>query len=327
MRRQIAYRLAEDGRTMLPSGRHVVDAHGTIRAPQPALSKHERAKIKRIASSSERIWGLVCGFPGEQRRKRQLLMLKAYVDESGRDEEYFVLAGYIATAEIWADAFAPHWQNLIELGPPHHSKIDAFHMVDMVWDLERCSWFYRVIEECVLAEISCTISVTGLHKAVRDFPWPWDLDNIQALTNPYYFGFKAIVHMLAQNQHLLGITEPVDFIFDNTHEKGECMEMWDRMQFFSRPEVRSLTGDPPIFRDDKTTLPLQAADLYAYWVREWALSGVPDAEKRFPWKRNRAIPRLDFRFEEKDFLKEWQKFVDDPEMAKRLFQSDEELGI
>jgi hypothetical protein len=33
-------------------------------------------------------------------------------------------------------------------------------------------------------------------------------------------------------------------------------------------DVRAILGDYPIFRSDKTTMPLQAADLSAGWLRE-----------------------------------------------------------
>lgn len=69
--RTLKYRTQEaESRTMLPSGGHIVDKHGTIYAPKLTMSKRERAKIKRqakraggarkvglVVSSSERIGG------------------------------------------------------------------------------------------------------------------------------------------------------------------------------------------------------------------------------------------------------------------------------
>jgi hypothetical protein len=132
-------------------------------------------------------------------------MLQAYVDESGTGAKdgFFVMAGYIAPAEVWADKFVPAWQHLLEMRPPHHSLIDSFKMNQMVNDPERCGWFYRVIEDNVTAALSCTISIPGLKKAVREFPWPSFIKNTHVLENPYYFGFQAITDMLAQHQKLL----------------------------------------------------------------------------------------------------------------------------
>jgi hypothetical protein len=80
-------------------------------------------------------------------------------------------------------------------------------------------------------------------------------------------------------------------------------------------------GDTPVYRNDRTTLPLQAADLYAYWVREWENNGMVDGiEKlRFGWKAKRIenLPRIDFKFEEKDFITEFNR-IWDPEVQRRM---------
>ena len=192
-------------------------------------------------------------------------------------------------------------------------------MKEMKNDLERCGWFYSVIEKHVTAGVSCTLSVSGLLKAVREFPWPPWLYNIQVLENPYYFAFKAIIDKLAQHQGTLKITEPVDFIFDNEGEKEKCIGMWDELKRNSRENLRLLMGDTPIYRDDKTTLPLQTADLYAYWVRRWELDGVEDgvAKLKFPWPVEKDMPRLEAKFGEADFITEFNK-VFDPEVQRRM---------
>lgn len=256
-------------------------------------------------------------------------MLQVAVDESGRNEDFFVVAGYIAPARVWAEEFVPAWKKLVDLGPPHHSRIKAFHMTEMTGDPERCMWFYRVIEDHVTAEISCTISVQGLLKAFREYPWPVSLNNTQVFTDPYYLGFRNIVFGLARHQGMLGIDEPVDFIFDNVSEKRKCLVGWDRMIFMASEKERRLVGEMPIFRKDEEFLPLQAADLYAYWVREWELRGFQDQPEkmRFPWPRKRSIPRLAMRFEEQHFIEEWDGLIKNPENFKRLMMSDEELGI
>jgi hypothetical protein len=272
--------------------------------------------------ASEKIWGLVSGLPGRRRTARQLLMLQAFIDDSGKGQgDLFVLAGYIAPAQVWAESFVPRWQKLLDLGPPHHRRIEVFKMREMLGAPEQSSWFYRAIEDSVTAEVSCTINVAGLHKAYREFPWPFLFDHAEALTNPYYFAFHAIIDKLAQHQHLLKIDEPVDFIFDNAAEKKHCVEGWDDIKRYSRPEVRALMGDTPSFKDDAATLPLQAADMLAYWVREWEHQGSHGQleNMKFPWDRHKTIPGLSFRFDEKDFIAEFSKMFD-PEIRERMLQ-------
>lgn len=251
-------------------------------------------------------------------------MLQAFIDESGKGQgDLFVLAGYIAPAQVWAESFAPRWQKLLDLGPPNHRHIDVFKMREMLDASEQSSWFYRAIEDSVTAEVSCTINVAGLHKAYREFPWPVLLDRTEALTNPYYFAFQAIIDMLAQHQHLLKIDEPVDFIFDETGEEEHCVAAWKEIRKYSRPEVRKLMGDIPSFKNDEKVLPLQAADLLAYWVREWERQGVQGQleNMKFPWDRHKTIPGLSFRFEEKDFIVEFNKIFD-PEVRERILNPE-----
>lgn len=270
--------------------------------------------------ASDRIWGLVSGFPGKRRTERQLLMLQAFIDESGRGQgDMFILAGYIAPARIWAEEFSPKWQALLDIGSPKFGKLQTFKMRKMARDLESAERFYRAIEDSVTAEVSCTINIAGLHKAYREFPWPVPLIQTQGITNPYYFAFHAIIDMLAQHQHMLKIEEPVDFIFDNTTEKRNCLDAWEDIKKYSRPDVRALMGDTPSFKDDSLTLPLQAADLLAYWVREWENQGVQGnlEQMHFPWSREKTIPGISFMLEEKDFIVEFNKIFN-PEVAERI---------
>jgi len=78
-------------------------------------------------------------------------------------------------------------------------------------------------------------------------------------------------------------------------------------------------GNTPTYRDDKTTLPLQAADLYAYWIRQWELDGIDDGVEKlkFPWKAERNLPRLKINFNEADFRIEFNKIFD-PAVQKRM---------
>jgi hypothetical protein len=67
--------------------------------------------------------------------------------------------------------------------------------------------------------------------------------------------------------------------------------------------VRALTGEEPVFRDDKKVLPLQAADLYAWWIRKWweETGSIMDATLPFPWTLKRPIHRLHLTLDEEFF--------------------------
>lgn len=282
-------------------------------------------RVREPASSH--IWALVSGFPKERRWRRQLLVFQAYIDGSGTGAyDVFVLAGYIAPAEEWAK-FSDEWQELLDspsLRLPYFKMSEMRHSPER---RERCGWFYRVIEGHVSAAVSCVIDVAGLVKAVREFQWPPNFVNLKRLENPYFVAFKAIMNVLAQHQVKLGIDQPIDFIFDEESEKKTVLEGWERIKLFSTPDVRALMGDMPIYRDDKSVLPLQAADLFAWWIRHWRLEGVGGGVEnlRFWWEPKVDIPRLDMSFSEEDFLAEFRKAYD-PAIQARSLLSDEEIS-
>lgn len=280
-----------------------------------------------MTPAAERIWGLVCGFPGDRASKRELLVLKAYIDGSGTGaKDVLVLAGYIATVEQWA-AFSTDWNRLLNMGP---HPLRYFKMKELKNSPEKCVPYYDVIEQHVTAAVSCMIKTSDLVEVARNFQWPFkfDREGTRAFENPYYFGFKAIMDKFAANQSQLGITEPVDFIFDEETEKKRTLSGWDRIKYSATGDVAALLGDTPIYRDDEKTLPLQSADLFAYWVRQWELQGIPDALATlpFPWEKQRDIPRMEIRFEKDDFLKEFQRWRDDPTILQRALMSDEEIS-
>lgn len=226
------------------------------------------------------------------------MALQAYVDGSGSgDPDALVLAGYVATAETWAK-FSTEWQKrLDEVG------LKRFKMHEMATSrMEFAGYFYRVIEEFdVLAAISCVIRTDDLRKVLREIRLP-DIPNIQRLENPYYLGFRCIIETLARHQRQLRLgEEPIDFIFDDQSEKAALVGAWDLMKFAATPDIQPLLGDTPIFRPDDKVMPLQAADLYAWWVLKWQREGDSDAgvrDFRFAWEAKRKINRLHVEYTE-----------------------------
>src|SRR5665213_561253 len=74
----------------------------------------------------------LCGLPSEVARRRLLLGLTAFIDESGKSEEpVFVMAGYIGRAEEWA-AFNDEWRTVLDKPP----RLDSFHMTEAMYSGE-----------------------------------------------------------------------------------------------------------------------------------------------------------------------------------------------
>jgi hypothetical protein len=187
---------------------------------------------------------------------------------------------------------------------------------------ERVGWFYTVIEKYVTAAIACVVDVAGMRKIVRETSWPHGLD-VSGLDNPYYPAFKGIIAMLARRQHSLNITKPIDFIFDRGHDEEAAIRAWHQMTAEVDDDTRKVIGArPPIFRDDKTTLPLQAADLLANWVRRWehetpAQDGVT---RTLPWIGTREIDFMGTSAREEWFREEAQRIIAKFRVRKDEFQ-------
>jgi hypothetical protein len=127
--------------------------------------------------------------------------------------------------------------------------------------------------------------------------------------------------LLADRQHQLNLLEPVDFVFDNDSEKVKIPVGWELMKSIALPERASMMGDTPIFRDDKKTMPLQAADLYAWWAFKWQREGVKDwpTNLPFPWEKKKDIQRIAAYFDRRSFL------FDISRMLEQLAKTPEEL--
>ena len=217
-------------------------------------------------------------------------MLQAYVDASGKgDPKYLVIAGFIATEETW-ESFSRAWKSHLDCaGMPY------FKMNQMAGRPEIAGWFYRLIEEFeIKASIACIINTTELVEVEKSIIYPPYITNPNSADNPYYWGFKYIIGTLAQYQRKLNLLEPVDFIFDDDSEKVKIPRAWELLKKAARGDISTLMGDMPIYRDDVKTMPLQAADLYAWWALKWQREGIADwaTNQPFPWPKKRNIQRI-----------------------------------
>ena len=108
-------------------------------------------------------------------------------------------------------------------------------------------------------------------KHIKSIPVPY---RKLASDNPYILMSWQIIMAMSVDQDLFGVNEPCDFIFDDqTGFSAEALASWpsikDTMIRNRKPGYPNLLGSPPMFRDEKEVLPLQAADLYAWQMRNY----------------------------------------------------------
>lgn len=208
------------------------------------------------------------------------MVFQAYIDDSYSAGGVFVLAGYIGTAEVWAK-FSKEWEETLPYGV--RSKDGRFHfkMSEMASNPERMGRvgaFYKVIERYDLTSIACIINIAELRRAPKRL---WSPDRILdwgAFSDPFFFTLRALIDCVHDHRDKfpsLPPSEKIDFIFDEQSQKSIVLSVWSQFVASRRDHVRSLFGATPRFEDDKDFLPLQAADLWAWSVREWRGRGSP----------------------------------------------------
>jgi hypothetical protein len=117
------------------------------------------------------------------------------------------------------------------------------------------------------------------------------LINHRKANDPYFLASFTMMVMISQSEERCGIAGPVDFIFDRQQElESPVQEAWDQLARKSPDGVPRNLGERPQFNDDKVSMPLQAADLHAWWVRRAYDDVVKNMERTpFMWSPTKEI--------------------------------------
>jgi hypothetical protein len=172
--------------------------------------------------------------------------------------------------------------------------------------MDRVPGFWRVMEEHVLLPVSIHFRIRDFERAkARIFVDNYNIDWGNFGDN-HYFAFRALLDMFHWHKaqvKKIPLDQTVDFIFDEHTMKKPLLSAWDTYMQERPLHIKPRYGAAPIFRDDRDFLPLQAADMWAWWVREWyetgkplhALMGVPDFGK---WQGKEGIDKFVIQFNE-----------------------------
>lgn len=229
------------------------------------------------------------------------MVLQAYIDGSGSSQDpALVLAGYIAPVEKWA-AFAAEWHRILNMPLPiKYFKMNEANTLRGQFNGfsesrrdERVRLFYEAIENNVTACVWCVVPFADFNRARTVFP-------VRVRLQPYHVAFMSINGLLTENRHKLGLDDKIDFIFDEeVIHKTALLSSWDWVIEHLSEDQRARVGKTPIFRDDEDVLPLQAADLAAWWLRRWwEENTIGRAAPTPPWAEKREIPSLGKKIDE-----------------------------
>jgi hypothetical protein len=196
-------------------------------------------------------------------------MLRAFFDDSNiRQGPVYVLAGWVAPAEKWTP-FANDWQAVLDMRPrvSYFKYSEAMNLSGEFLGIsepsrdEKLKLLVGILEEYGVVGISASVP----HKVFAG----WFCRAPAPFNNPYLMLLYGVAGRLLRYARSIDYTDTVDLIFDTQLDQvDKVMDAWSGFVRNAPDELRPLIGDPPIFRDDKKTLPLQAADLHAGWLRE-----------------------------------------------------------
>jgi hypothetical protein len=267
-----------------------------------------------ISPSADRVWAEIVGIaPSTRPWERLFVIFRAFIDDSYTADGTFVLAGYIASVEAWAD-FSKEWEKLLPTALRNRTNgRHRFKMSEMARYMDRVPAFYRVIEEHAIFGLACKINIADLRRAteriwVEDRHIEWGFFN-----SPYLSTFRFLLYnfhnaRVMQSgeyyeifQRFVPASQKIDFYFDNQSSKQAILSVWDAFVATRADHVRELYGATPRFEDDEDFLPLQAADFWAWWVRRgFEENRIKEICKGDfgPWRANRPIPGVVMSFDE-----------------------------
>jgi hypothetical protein len=208
----------------------------------------------------------------------------AYIDES-YDQAVFVAAGFAAPADQW-EKFSVAWRNALAAPPPIRAlKTNEamalkghFHKWSETERDSKLVALYDVIDTHVSFAISAMVPIA--HLAMFN-----DSRLNKAARNPYLHAFSQIIGEVARYQYQNNTDFQVEFVFDERlTEQGKLLDVWEAIVEDAPPDIKSQLDAPPTWAKDDEVLPLQAADLEAWWLRRRWLEKLNGFDRlEYPW--------------------------------------------
>jgi uncharacterized protein DUF3800 len=192
--------------------------------------------------------------------------MQAYIDDS-KGPPVFVLAGFIARTDQWS-ALTARWHDALDLPP----RLKYFKMHEAHTCTGEFTGWKQTDRDVRLASLAGIIKdhvVAGVSSVVRQD----DYDEIMAgriakpLDYPYWLMYYSIIMRTLLLHRENGLVEKTDFIFDEQPDQSrQVQEHFNAVYDLAPPQIKELFGNSPLNSDDKTTLPLQAADMFAWHI-------------------------------------------------------------
>jgi hypothetical protein len=217
---------------------------------------------------------------------QRIMALSAYVDDSGSEPnaQIYVLGGVVLPTGWWEE-LQGDWAGVLA-----HSPSVPYFKASEVWDHNKGPFRDFTNEQRqqkvrALAEVICDLHPLALSVSVRWKDFLAFKDTVVLPVwgqDPYFFLFYRLLVLAIQfGQHESHPT-PIDFTFDEQNGAWKQVKRWyEQFQLRLSLELLAFLGKEPEKADEKTCLPLQAADLFAWYTRRDALGTLDQ-----PWHQS-----------------------------------------
>ncbi|MDX3965144.1 MAG: DUF3800 domain-containing protein [Bradyrhizobium sp.] len=199
-------------------------------------------------------------------------MITAYFDASGTmgDSTVFVMAGYLGYSPAW-QRFSDEWGTALS-----EPRVLKYFKMSEAWARrgEFTGWVPED-RDAKLRRLAPIVNKHALASMIVTVPTrSWRRHMVGKLEHkyhnrPYYFAFHGAMSSVPKFLHQKGIEDQIEFVFDS--EGGEpvqeILDGFDRWAELAPDHLKKYLSGPPVFRDEKLVLPLQAADMLAWHIR------------------------------------------------------------
>lgn len=215
------------------------------------------------------------------------MALSAYVDDSGSEPgaKIYVLGGVVLPHAWWESQFRPEWEGILKDSP----SVPYFKASE-VWDRSRGPFrdftdAQRMQKVNALSEVICDLHPLALSVSLRweDFLAFRESKILSPLAqDPYFFLFYRLLLLAIQFGQRESNPTPIDFTFDEQNDAWKQVKKWyAHFRECLSPEALAFLGKDPEKGEEKACLPLQAADLFAWYTRRDALGTLHQ-----PWHKS-----------------------------------------
>lgn len=215
-----------------------------------------------------------------------MVMQAGYFDDSGShaSSQYYVLAGFVAPVSDWK-LVADEWAHTISKEGLSYFKMSHAMAMDGQF---KSGWTVPLRDQLILKLVDIIEKIDP--PRVECYLRREDFDSFvkgivsgPAFNDPYFVLFYHLTLSIAAANGI-NWSSDCDFIFDEQGELGiNAVERWNwvkaNIDTLQGPGISEKLGSPPIFRNDIKVLPLQAADMLAWLVRDCLMKGGDGMEE------------------------------------------------